>query len=240
MRKLMWVFGCFLLICLIALPIKDAMEVYDPITFPLTGTSIVLDAGHGGADGGAVSEGVTEKDITLSIVKMLRSFLEEAGATVYVTREEDEDLADQDTKGLAQRKSEDIRKRLAYIEEKDAAFYLSIHLNALTDSRWHGAQTFYYPNNKQNKQIATNIQASFITHLENTDRQPLPIQHIYLLKHAKTPGALVEVGFLSNPQERKQLEKNDYQRKIAASIYYGILEYVTNCMEENARKECRE
>src|SRR5699024_12643521 len=105
MRKTMWVVGCFLLVSLIALPIKETMEVYDPVTFPLTGTRIVLDAGHGGADGGAVKEGVSEKEITLKVVQMVRAFLEEAGAKVYVTRDEDKDLAHEDTKGLAKRKA---------------------------------------------------------------------------------------------------------------------------------------
>lgn len=226
MRKLMWVTGCFILILLIALPIKDAMEVYDPITFPLTGVHIVLDAGHGGPDGGAVHDGMEEKDITLQIVHMLRSFLEEAGASVSLTREEDEDLADTETKGYAKRKSEDIRNRLAFIEEEDPDFFLSIHLNALPEKKWHGAQTFYYPGNEVNKKIASTMQASLIENLENTDRQALPIEDMYLLKHTKTPGSLVEVGFLSNPEERKQLATSDYQRKIAASIYYGILDYV--------------
>lgn len=238
MRKIMWVFGCFILVGLIALPIKETMEVFDPITFPLVGTTIVLDAGHGGADGGATFEGTEEKEIALIIVKMLRAYLEEAGATVYVTREDDADLADDETKGMSKRKSEDIRKRLAFIEEKDADLYLSIHLNALADKRWHGAQTFYNPNKEQNKQIAETIQRAFITHLENTDRQALAIDNIYLIKHAETPGALVEVGFLSNPDERKQLKNKSYQRKIASSIYFGILEYVTICNEWDEANEC--
>lgn len=227
MRKLMWFFGCFILMALIALPIKETMEVFDPITFPLTGTTIVLDAGHGGADGGAVKEGVEEKEITLTLVKMLRAYLEEAGATVHLTRSADTDLAADETKGMSKRKSEDIRNRLTFIEEQDADLYLSIHLNAITETKWHGAQTFYNPNNDQNKQLAEAIQQSFITNLANTDRQALPIDNIYLIKHAKTPGALVEVGFLSNEAEREQLQKKSYQRKIASSIYFGILEYVT-------------
>src|SRR5699024_1707519 len=141
--------GCFVLILLIALPIKDAMQVYDPITFPLTGVHIVLDAGHGGPDGGAVHNDTEEKDITLRIVHMLRSFLEEAGAKVSVTREEDEDLANKKTKGYAKRKSEDIRNRLAFIEKENPDFFLSIHLNALSESKWHGAQTFYYPGKEE-------------------------------------------------------------------------------------------
>lgn len=239
MRKIMWFLGCFILVGLIALPIKETMEVFDPITFPLVGTTIVLDAGHGGADGGATFEGTEEKEITLIIVKMLRAYLEEAGATVYVTREEDTDLASDETKGMSMRKSEDIRKRLAYIDEKDADFYLSIHLNALVDNRWHGAQTFYNPNNEQNKQIAETIQQAFITHLENTDRQALPIEDIYLIKHVKTPGALIEVGFLSNPDERKLLKNKSYQRKIASSIYFGILEYVAICDQQDEANECK-
>src|SRR5699024_1557731 len=105
------------------------------------------------------------------------------------------DLAHKETKRLAARKSEDIRNRLHIIHEKEADLFVSIHLNALPSSRWRGAQTFYSRHLDENKEIATSIQSELINTLENTQRQALPIENIYLLKYAKVPGALVELGF---------------------------------------------
>src|SRR5690625_2663456 len=125
---------------------------------PLAGQTIVLDPGHGGADGGAKGKnGVDEKEVTLKVAKLLKEKLEQAGALVYLTREEDMDLAEKDTKGLSRRKSEDIRKRLEFIHDKDANFFLSIHLNAISDGRWSGAQTCYYNSIDENKQLSKMI-----------------------------------------------------------------------------------
>lgn len=182
---------------------------------PLAGHVIVLDPGHGGQDGGAVAkdkERTEEKEITLEIAKMLRIYLEQAGAIVYLTRETDTDLADPEMRGFSNRKSQDIRRRLQFIHDSEADFFLSIHLNALPSSRWRGAQTFFYPSFEQNKQLATTIQDEIIRQLENTTRVPLQLNNIYLLKYAKVPGALVELGFLSNPEERELLKQRTYQQ----------------------------
>lgn len=203
---------------------------------PLSGKTIVLDPGHGGPDGGAVgSDNTLEKDIALDIAKQLRSYLEQGGAVVYLTRETDSDLASEDTKGIARRKSEDIRNRLKFIEEKEADYFLSIHLNALSDKRWSGAQTFYYPSFEENELLAKSIQNEIVLNLENTNRKELPINGIYLMKYAKVPGALVEVGFLSNQEELQLLKSPKYQQQMASSIYYGILRY-----EEEKKREAEE
>src|SRR5699024_6262187 len=116
------------------------------VSLPLSGKTIVLDPGHGGPDGGAVGKDETEeKDIALSVAKKLQDYLQQSGALVYLTRETDKDLAAEDTEGLSNRKSEDIRNRLEFIHDRKADFFVTIHLNALTSTRWHGAQTFYYP-----------------------------------------------------------------------------------------------
>ena len=224
----MWLFGLFLLIYFIQLPIEKTDTTWASWSLPLSGKVIVIDPGHGGPDGGAVGKDNTvEKDITLKVSKMLLRYLQQAGALVYLTRETDRDLASDDTKGLSRRKSEDIRNRLKFIEEKKPDFFLTIHLNALPSERWRGAQTFYYPSFDENKHLAEMIQDEIRRNLENTDRKPLKIDGIYLLKHAEAPGALVEIGFLSNVEERELLKKEDYQQQMAASIYQGILRYVT-------------
>lgn len=233
--KYVWIIGLLLLLAIIMIPFDKVTSIWRSVSLPLAGQTIVIDPGHGGVDGGAVGkdkERTKEKDITLSVSKILKSYLEQSGAIVYLTREDDVDLADPDIKGLSARKSQDIRKRLEFIHEKEADFFLTIHLNALPNSRWSGAQTFFYPKFPENKLLATHIQNEIIRQLENTTRTPLQINHVYMLKHAEVPGALVEIGFLSNEIERELLKRESYQEQMAASIYHGILNYVTDSDEE--------
>jgi len=193
---------------------------------PLSGKVIILDPGHGGPDGGAVVDGVVEKDIALSISKMLRDYLQAQGALVILTREEDEDLAG-DVDGYRARKRADLKKRLDLINDSQADLFLSIHLNSFPSSQSSGAQTFYTLRYKENKWAAAFIQDELKDNLENTRRVAKPIDHVYVLKYAKKPGALVEVGFLSNSRERQELTETTYQDKVAASIYKGIMRYFT-------------
>ncbi|SES20716.1 N-acetylmuramoyl-L-alanine amidase [Gracilibacillus ureilyticus] len=224
----LWLSGLLLLIIFIQYPMQQSMDSWQTWSLPLAGKTIVLDPGHGGVDGGAVgSDQTQEKEITLKVSSILRDYLQQAGATVYLTREGDYDLAAEDTKGLSRRKAEDIQQRVQFISEKEADFFLSIHLNALSDSRWKGAQTFYYPGREENEQLAKFVQSEIIRNLENTKREALPIHQIFVLKYAEAPGALVEIGFLSNGEELQLLKSKEYQQKMAASIYEGILRYVT-------------
>lgn len=229
-----WFLGLVLLAFLVQLPIQQTETTWASWSLPLSGKVIILDPGHGGPDGGAVgSDKTVEKDIALSVSKQLQRYLQQAGALVYLTREKDEDLAADETKGLARRKSEDIRQRLAFIEGKNADFFLTIHLNALPSERWRGAQTFYYPKFEENQHLARMVQAEIRRNMENTEREALVIDGIYLLKHAETPGALVEIGFLSNVEERELLKQEDYQESMAVSIYQGLLRYVTEDIDSN-------
>lgn len=232
-KVLFWFIGLAILIIIIQFPIQKGELMWRTVPLPLAGKTIVIDPGHGGPDGGAVGkDNTTEKEIALTVAKKTRDYLQQAGAIVYLTREEDKDLASKDTRGLSRRKSEDIRNRLKFIHDKEADFFITIHLNALPSSRWSGAQTFYYPSFPENKHLATMIQAEIIRNLENTNRVPLKIDSIYLLKYAEIPGALVEIGFLSNEAERKLLKDEKYQEKMAASIYQGMIRYVTEEVEE--------
>ncbi|UII56110.1 N-acetylmuramoyl-L-alanine amidase CwlD [Cytobacillus spongiae] len=195
---------------------------------PLSGKIILLDPGHGGPDGGAGDEEALEKDIALNISLQLRDYLQQQGALVIMTREEDKDLASDDTKGYSRRKVEDLKKRLEMINDSGSDFFVSIHLNAIPSSRWRGAQTFFAPQLQENEQAAKFIQEELRINLENTDRNAKPIQNVYILKHAEKPGVLVEVGFLSNPDEKRDLQNEVYQEKVAASIYKGIMRHFTN------------
>ncbi|WP_312473756.1 N-acetylmuramoyl-L-alanine amidase CwlD [Neobacillus sp.] len=195
---------------------------------PLSGKIILLDAGHGGPDGGAGTGKTLEKDIALEISLKVRDYLQEQGALVIMTRETDKDLADPDTRGYSRRKVEDLKKRLKMINSSDNDLFVSIHLNAIPSARWSGAQTFYAPHHKENARAAKFIQEELRKNLENTMRKAKPINNVFILKHAKKPGILVEVGFLSNPTEKELLKTEPYQKKVAASINNGIMRYFTN------------
>ena len=193
---------------------------------PLSGKVIVLDPGHGGPDGGAAIGGVLEKDISLSVSNMVRDYLQEQGALVLMTREKDSDLAG-DVQGYRARKREDLMQRVKLINDSQADMYLSIHLNAFPSADSRGAQTFYTLRYKENKELARFIQAELRDNLENTRREAKVIDHVYVMKYAEKPGVLVEIGFLSNTQERELLVDTTYQNKIAVSMYEGIMRYFT-------------
>lgn len=228
MKTIIWLVGVIVLVCLVSYPLQEAKDAWTVWSSPLSGKVIVLDPGHGGPDGGAEgTDGTQEKEITLQMSRYLQDYLQEAGALVYLTRYEDTDLSSDSAGSLSRRKSEDIRNRVQYIREKEADFYLSIHLNAIPSDRWRGAQTFYNPDVKASENLAKFIQSEIKSNLENTTREALGLNNIYILKHVEAPGALVEAGFLSNNEERELLKSDEYQRKMAASIYQGVLRYVT-------------
>jgi N-acetylmuramoyl-L-alanine amidase len=195
---------------------------------PLSGKVILIDPGHGGPDGGAGDEDALEKDIALKASLKLKDYLEGQGALVLMTREEDIDLAAKSIRGYSKRKTEDLKKRLEIINKSEADFFISVHLNSIPSPRWSGAQTFYAPHHKENARAAKFIQDEFKKNLQNTTREAKPINNVYIVKHAKKPGVLVEVGFLSNPTEKANLKKDSYQDKLAESIYLGLLRYFTD------------
>lgn len=196
---------------------------------PLAGKVIALDAGHGGIDGGAVSkDGEVEKDLNLAIVLYLRDYLQQAGALTLLTREGDYDLAKPDTKGASRRKTQDLLQRAEKLGgDKKIDLAISIHMNAMPSPQWSGAQTFFYPSNPENQRLAAIIQTEIRESLGNTNRIAKKADTVYLLKQLTMPTALVEVGFLSNPEEANLLADQQYQRKVATAIYRGILRYAS-------------
>ncbi|MGM9988986.1 MAG: N-acetylmuramoyl-L-alanine amidase CwlD [Bacillaceae bacterium] len=217
----------FIIICCVCFFSYDVAYA-QPFGLPLSGKIIVIDPGHGGIDGGATRGNITEKDITLIISKMLRDYLQPQGAIVILTREGDYDLAEKSGKQrVARRKSVDLSRRVGLVNQYKPNLFISIHLNAITQTSSRGAQTFYYDSLPANKKFAVAIQKELIGCLQNTNRLARTINHVYLLKNIKVTGALVEVGFVSNPSERALLGQTEYQRKIAVSIYRGVLRYLS-------------
>lgn len=199
---------------------------------PLGGIKIVVDAGHGGIDGGASAGDVVEKDITLAIAKNVEKKLKRLGAEVEMTRTTDGDVLDEhepnkEFSSLRERKVQDIFYRQKIINDHDPDIFITIHANAIPETKWRGAQVFYHKDGHENSEpLAKAIQSSIKKSLQNTDREALAIKQIYLLKKTKAPAVLVETGFLSNPEERQLLTDKKYQDKMAEAIVDGIEDYV--------------
>jgi N-acetylmuramoyl-L-alanine amidase len=224
------VVSVLLVVAAVVLIVQDipATRTWTTWSLPLSGKKIAIDAGHGGIDGGAVSkEGAIEKDLNLAIAIYLRDYLQQAGAIVVMTREGDYDLAAEDTKKVSKRKTEDLMKRVSVIKEAKPDLVVSIHMNSIPSVKWFGAQTFYYPSSVNDGQFAALIQEEIKRNLMNTSRIAAPIKNeVYLMKQiTNIPMALIEVGFLSNPEEASKLSNGDYQRSVAAAIYQGMLRF---------------
>lgn len=188
---------------------------------PLLGRTIYLDAGHGGVDPGTIYKNIYEKDINLEIVYKLKETLESNGATVLLTRYSDYDLA---VPNAVNRKKSDLSRRANVINNSNADIYISIHLNASSSSTWSGAQVFYDDVNEKNESLAKIIQQELRKNT-NTKRKYQITNNMYMYKKIEIPGVLIEVGFLSNPNERYILKQKWYQQKLANVITNGILLY---------------
>lgn len=188
---------------------------------PLLGKVIYIDPGHGGVDPGAMYSGIMEKDINLEISKKLETKLISLGAIVYLTRYDDYDLSVNNT---INRKRSDLSRRGNIINKSDCDIFLSIHLNAEDTGTWRGAQVFYDDTNENNEEIAKIFQKQFKKYL-NSNRNYKKTDVLYLQKRIERPGVLLEVGFLSNANDRYLLKQDSYQQKIVTTITNGLLEY---------------
>ena len=188
----------------------------------LLGKIIYIDPGHGGIDPGAIYTDIKESEINLKISEKIKNELESLGATVYLTRYGDYDLSLPNT---INRKRSDLSRRGNIINKSNCDIYVSIHLNSEVSSSWHGAQVFYDDVNPENENIASIMQEELKKNLKTTREAKLN-NDIYLSKRVKMPGVLIEVGFISNPNERYLLKQDNYQQKVAITITNGIKKYL--------------
>lgn len=210
---------CVLFLFIISLYCFDFVNANN--NFPLLGKVIYLDPGHGGLDPGAIYGGINEKDINLEISKKIEEKLSKLGAIVYMTRYGDYDLSVNNT---INRKRSDLSRRSNIINKSNCDLFLSIHLNAEETNSYRGAQAFYAEKNEKNIEIAKIFQEEFKKSLNST-RNYKKDNTLYLQKRLKVPGVLLEVGFLSNPNERYLLKQETYQNKIAETIVSATLTY---------------
>ncbi len=192
--------------------------------------AVIIDAGHGGEDGGTQSSaGVLEKDINLDISMKIGNILKLMGYTVVYTRTDDTLHYDGSAVKQRQKKVSDIHHRMSIIENYPEAVFLSIHQNYFTQSKYYGAQVFYSKNNEKSKFLAETIQTNLRKLIQpENDRQIKPSgTDIYLLYHAESPAVMVECGFLSNPGEALRLSDGKYQKKISLAVAAGLEEYMS-------------
>ena len=190
---------------------------------------LIIDAGHGGFDGGAVgSDGVFEKDINLAIALKLEQLAALSGFEVTMIRTDDRAVNDEGISGISKKKVSDIHNRLAVAEDHPEAIYISIHQNKYTSASIWGAQVFYGTKNDGSEELARLIQQTIRTELQPDNKREIkPAEkNLYILSHAKCPAVLVECGFLSNSEECQKLESDSYQQELAFCILTSTMEYI--------------
>lgn len=200
-------------------------------SMPITQKTVIVDAGHGGDDGGAIGiDGTVEKDINLDIALKLEKILKFYGFNVIMTRTQDVMTCDDGLDSLRKRKISDIHNRFELMRKNPDAIFISVHQNKFEDSSQHGTQVFYSGNDERSKELAEAIQTSVTLTLQRKNGRVVKKSGsgIYLLYHAKIPAVLVECGFISNSDELKKLKDESYRMKLAILIADGLLKYLSN------------
>ena len=228
-RALMLCGAVFFLLALAVMPRPAQPAVparpVEQQTGPLTGKTILVDAGHGGNDGGARCKDSKkwEKELNLQVAKAVRSALESAGAAVVMTREEDMQYS--------ANKREDLTARLALAKEQEADMVLSIHMNEYRSRKESGPQVFYRAGQEQSRLLAGALQEALITGL-SPKKERVAMAGDYFILSLDVPSVLVECGFISNAEEEKMLLDEEYQQRLAQAIRAGVEEYFSLAEKE--------
>ena len=222
--------GIFLSVFVFILTTGNAEEqnkYISTVSLPASGKTIVIDAGHGVPDEGAQSSnGTTEAETNLKIALKLQNLLEQSGCTVILTRSDENAIYDIDSKTLKQKKISDIKNRVKIGNESSADIFVSIHLNKIPQSQYSAWQCFYKDGNENSTKLAKTIQENLNKSIQKENKRvAMKLDNVYIIKHVEIPISIVECGFLSNPEEEKDLLEDSYQNKLAWGIYNGIINY---------------
>ena len=191
--------------------------------------TVIIDAGHGGEDGGTSSaSGLVEKDVNLDISKKLCDMLRASGINVIMTREEDKLLYDRNVDFHGRKKKLDLAARLAIAETTPDAIFLSIHMNSFTDPKYSGMQVWYSPNHLLSEKLAERIREENrkLLQPDNNRKTTRATSSINLLYNAKCPAVLIECGFLSNPTDAERFETEEYRQKVAFVIFCSVMDFL--------------
>lgn len=176
--------------------------------------------------GGATVDGTSEANINLKITLKVQKLLEQAGSTVILTRSDENGIYDLDKSTLREKKVSDIKNRVKIGNEAQADIFVSIHLNKIPQTQYWGWQTFFKKENESSKKLAQSLQKGLNETIQKENkRESLKIENVYIIENVEIPTAIVECGFLSNPEEKALLEQEEYQDKLAWGIYVGIMDY---------------
>lgn len=202
-------------------------ETIETVALPVSNKVIVIDAGHGNPDGGAVSaNGISEAEINLKIALKLQNLLEQSGATVILTRSDENGIYDTNKTNIKDKKISDIKNRVKIGNSSSADIFVSIHLNKIPQNQYSGWQTFFKKGCDQGEKLATSIQENLNKTIEKeNNRVPMKLDNVYIVKNIEIPLTIVECGFLSNEEEERKLQEDNYQDKLAWGIYNGIINY---------------
>lgn len=218
--------GIFCISAAVIEKISNNNEDIEVFSFGVEPTyTIVVDAGHGLPDGGAISKnGVEEAGLNLDIALKLEESLDNLGYNVVMTRNTEQNIADENKQTpIRTMKVSDINNRIKIVNESKADMLISIHMNNFENSKYYGWQTFYKKNSEDSKMIAENIQAGISSNIERkNDRVALPITNIKLIDKATIPAVIVECGFLSNEEDLRLLLTDEYKQQIVDGIVEGI------------------
>lgn len=226
MRRLLYLLMLVPLFAIVAMVGYRHMVVI-PASAEIAGNHpvVIVDAGHGGEDGGAISiTGVSESAINLSIAKKVEQVLALYGVMPVMLREEDISLHNSDAVTLREKKRSDLKNRVAMIESIPDAILLSIHQNTYEAESSHGFQTFY-ATTVGSQELATGVQETLVQVLDTENKRKskeIP-NSVYIMEHITCPAILIECGFLTNVAEEAMLQQEDYQKQLAAAITIGVL-----------------
>ena len=228
-KKIVIMFSILSLIvvaCYVAI-IPQKSNSIETVSLPVSNKTIVLDAGHGIPDEGAESaNGVSEASINLKITKKVQLLLEQSGCKVILTRSDENGIYNLNSKTLREMKVSDIKNRVEIGNSSSADAFISIHLNKIPQSLYYGWQTFFKANDEKSEELAKSLQEELNSSIQKENkREALKISGKYIIDHVEIPIAIVECGFLSNPEEEKLLQDDNYQSKLAWGIYNGIMDY---------------
>ena len=182
--------------------------------------------------GHKVVHGTTEAETNLKIALKVQNLLEQSGATVILTRSDENAIYDLDKSTLREKKISDIHNRVKIGNESSADIFVSIHLNKIPQEQYWGWQCFYKQNNEQSTKLAKSLQQHLNDAIEKENKRvAMKIDNVYIMKHVEIPISIVECGFLSNKEEEKMLLTDEYQDKLAWGIYNGIMDYFHDTKE---------
>lgn len=197
---------------------------------PHNDTVIVLDAGHGGMDGGcSTADGKTEKGINLNILLSVRDMARFFGYNVDATRTKDISIHDSGVTGIRNQKVSDMENRLELFNKYPDCVCVSIHQNTFSDPKYSGAQMFYSDKNEESERLASIMQSKFVENLQPDNERETKLcgDELYLCYFCNNPAVMVECGFLSNEAEAAKLTDEAYQKQVAFTVFSGINEFVT-------------